>query len=99
MARGAHFVWRDVRYQVKANRPSGLPGSRVTLVLKARNYDWDLLLSIVYDTMYWSGLWTLGDRALAFWCGLWRFLPSSFNCYNLRSIRLPAGHELAAGYG
>lgn len=52
VARGTDFVWRDLRYQVKANRPSGSPGSRVTLVPKARNYDWDSLIWILYDRLY-----------------------------------------------
>jgi hypothetical protein len=50
--RGSDFVWKGVRYQVKANRPSGKPGSRVTLVPKAKNFEWDRLIWILYDTQY-----------------------------------------------
>jgi len=52
VSRGADFVWRDIRYQVKANRPSGKPGSPVTLVPKAGNYEWDELIWILCDTRY-----------------------------------------------
>ncbi|MDA8119222.1 hypothetical protein A9R16_008200 [Acidiferrobacter thiooxydans] len=52
VTRGADFVWRSRRYQIKANRPSGAPRSRVTLVPKARNYDWDFLIWILYDRVY-----------------------------------------------
>ena len=38
---GFDFTHHGVRYQVKANRPSGLKGSKVTLVSAAKNYDWD----------------------------------------------------------
>lgn len=49
VTKGADFVWQGVRYQVKGNRPSGKPGSKVTWVPKARNYDWDELIWILYD--------------------------------------------------
>jgi hypothetical protein len=52
VARGSDFVWDGVRYQVKANRPSGKPGSRVTLVPKAKNYEWDYLIWLLYDESY-----------------------------------------------
>jgi len=39
-------------YQVKSNRPSGKPGSKVTLVGKPRNYNWDKLVWILYDLEY-----------------------------------------------
>lgn len=41
-----------IRYQVKANRPSGKPGSFVTLVAKASNFEWDRLIWILYDREY-----------------------------------------------
>ena len=44
VSRGADFSCNGLRYQVKANRPSGKPGSPVTKVAKASNYDWDRLL-------------------------------------------------------
>jgi hypothetical protein len=43
VTRGTDFIHNTLRYQVKANRPSGKPGSFVTLVAKASNYDWDRL--------------------------------------------------------
>ena len=43
---------RGRRYQVKANRPSGKPGSRVTLVPKPKNYEWDYLIWILYNKGY-----------------------------------------------
>jgi hypothetical protein len=49
VTRGTDFCFRGLRYQVKANRPSGKPGSSVTLVAKATNYDWDRLIWILYD--------------------------------------------------
>ncbi|MHB8414162.1 MAG: hypothetical protein ACYDDA_14710 [Acidiferrobacteraceae bacterium] len=52
VAQGTDFAWQGRRYQVKANRPSGAPGSRVTLVPKAHNYDWDSLIWILYDRRY-----------------------------------------------
>jgi hypothetical protein len=52
VAMGSDFEWRGTRYQVKANRPSGKPGSRVTLVAKAKNYDWDHLIWILYNAQY-----------------------------------------------
>lgn len=50
--RGCDFRYEGFRYQIKSNRPSGKPGSFVTLVAKARNYDWDRLIWILYDSGY-----------------------------------------------
>jgi hypothetical protein len=50
--RGYDFEFNGRRYQVKANRPSGKPGSFVTLVPKAQNYDWDFLIWILYNKNY-----------------------------------------------
>jgi hypothetical protein len=50
--RGYDFQFNGRRYQVKANRPSGKPGSFVTLVPKAQNYDWDFLIWILYNKSY-----------------------------------------------
>ncbi len=36
VTRGCDFTYSGLRYQVKANRPSGKPGSFVTLVSKAK---------------------------------------------------------------
>ena len=50
--KGFDFVFNGIRYQIKANRPSGKPGSEVTLVKKVNNYDWDKLIWILYDKNY-----------------------------------------------
>ena len=50
--RGYDFMFEGLRYQVKANRPSGKPGSFVTLTAKARNYEWDRLIWILYTREY-----------------------------------------------
>ena len=50
--KGSDFVFNNQRYQVKANRPSGKPGSEVTKVVKAANYLWDKLIWILYDKQY-----------------------------------------------
>jgi hypothetical protein len=52
VARGTDFEWSGVRYQVKANRPSGKPGSIVTLVARPKNHQWDRLIWIHYTTQY-----------------------------------------------
>ncbi len=52
VSRGADFVWKNQRYQIKANRPSGKKGSKVTKVGQARNYDWDILIWILYNERY-----------------------------------------------
>jgi hypothetical protein len=50
--KGHDFLFQGKRYQVKGNRPSGKRGSDVTLVPKARNYEWDFLVWILYDSKY-----------------------------------------------
>ena len=50
--KGFDFKFNGERYQVKGNRPSGKPGSNVTWVPKASNYDWDHLIWILYDPGY-----------------------------------------------
>lgn len=52
VSRGTDFTYRGLRYQVKANRPSGKPGSPVTLVAKANNHEWDRLIWLLYDRHY-----------------------------------------------
>ena len=52
VTRGSDFTFEGIRYQIKANRPSGKPGSVVTLVGKASNYDWDRLVWMLYDRFY-----------------------------------------------
>lgn len=66
---GYDFIRDGLRYQVKANRPSGKPGSFVTLVSKAKNYDWDRLVWLLYDRFYvlqeaWE--WTSPEYEAAF---------------------------------
>ncbi|MFC5390654.1 hypothetical protein U0030_01035 [Brevundimonas bullata] len=50
--KGFDFVWEGKRYQVKANRPSGRRGSTVTKCAKASNYDFDVLIWLLYDPHY-----------------------------------------------
>ena len=69
VSKGADFVFKNTRYQVKANRPSGKKGSFVTMVPKASNYEWDNLIWILYDKNYviqeaWE--WCVNDYITAF---------------------------------
>lgn len=50
--KGQDFILKGARYQVKGNRPSGKRGSFVTWVPKAKNYDWDFLVWILYNPGY-----------------------------------------------
>jgi len=52
VTRGCDFIFNGLRYQVKANRPSGKPGSPVTKVSEAKNYNWDRLIWILYDRYF-----------------------------------------------
>lgn len=52
VTRGHDFIFKGVKYQIKAHRPSGKPGSRITNAGKARNYEWDVLIWIRYDVNY-----------------------------------------------
>jgi hypothetical protein len=52
VSKGHDFVFTGKRYQVKGNRPSGKAGSPVTLVSKAKNFEWDFLVWVLYDTQY-----------------------------------------------
>ncbi len=66
VTKGFDFRFRGLRYQVKANRPSGKPGSFVTLVNGPKNMDWDRLIWILYDREYrlveaWE--WSAADYA------------------------------------
>lgn len=64
VSKGADFVYQNKRYQVKANRPSGRPGSDVTKVAEAKNYEWDYLIWIHYTTDYEiheAWLWNVSD--------------------------------------
>jgi hypothetical protein len=67
--KGYDFVFGSVRYQVKGNRPSGKRGSKVTMVPKASNYDWDILIWVLYNREYeiqeaWS--WPVASYKEAF---------------------------------
>lgn len=50
------FIFKGIRYQVTANRPSGRNGSRVTWVKQKneikRPFGWDRLIWILYDRFY-----------------------------------------------
>jgi len=50
--KGVDFRKGNIFYQVKSNRPSGKPGSKVTLVGKATSFDWHKLVWILYDREY-----------------------------------------------
>ena len=50
--KGYDFIFNNIRYQVKGNRPSGKPGSKVTKVPKATNYEWDVLIWVLYNKEY-----------------------------------------------
>ena len=69
VTRGADFCYLGLRYQVKANRPSGKPGSPVTLVSKAKNNEWDRLIWMLYDrefTLREAWEWTVDDYRATF---------------------------------
>lgn len=50
--KGFDFRFGGKQYQVKACRPSGRLGSRITNVPKAANYEWDNLVWIMYTQQY-----------------------------------------------
>ena len=50
--KGFDFIFNGIRYQIKANRPSGKKGCKVNKVPKATNYNWDKLIWILYDKNY-----------------------------------------------
>lgn len=52
VTKGVDFRKGGIFYQVKSNRPSGKPGSKVTLVGKARSFDWHKLVWILYNRKY-----------------------------------------------
>ncbi len=67
--RGYDFVCNGSRYQVKATRASGKPGSFITRVPKASNYDWDYLIWIRYNNLYEieeAWLWEMNSYREAF---------------------------------
>ena len=52
VTKGHDFMCEGIRYQVKAHRPSGKPGSTITNAGKAQNYNWDILIWIRYNEGY-----------------------------------------------
>ena len=90
--KGNDFVYKEIRYQVKANRPSGKKGSFVTMVPKATNYEWDKLIWILYDKNYvmqeaWE--WSVKDYENAF-DNIKRLSPNHYRkgrCLYNKSIR------------
>lgn len=64
VSKGFDFQYQGERYQVKANRPSGKPGSPVKKVANAKNYEWDYLIWIHYNSKYQiqeAWLWDVVD--------------------------------------
>lgn len=67
--KGYDFKFNGARYQVKGNRPSGKPGSLVTWVPKATNYEWDYLVWVLYSPRYEiqeAWLWDVSDYKSSF---------------------------------
>ncbi len=67
--KGYDFKFNGMRYQVKGNRPSGKPGSFVTWVPKAMNYEWDYLVWVLYSQAYKieeAWLWEVSAYRAAF---------------------------------
>jgi hypothetical protein len=57
---GTDFVHRGIRYQVKANRPSGRAGSTVTIISKPRNLGFDVLVWVLYRPDFsFDEVWTV----------------------------------------
>ncbi len=52
VCKGHDFIHKGVKYQIKAHRPSGKPGSDITNAGKAQNYEWDILIWIRYNKDY-----------------------------------------------
>jgi hypothetical protein len=52
VSKGHDFIYKSKKYQVKACRPSGKHGSKITWVKKPRNYDWDYFIWMQYNTDY-----------------------------------------------
>ena len=50
--KGFDFMFKGLRYQVKAGRSSGKPGSKVTRVSKASNLEFDYLLWLLYNPLF-----------------------------------------------
>ena len=50
--KGHDFIFQDIKYQIKAHRPSGKKNSKITNAGKAKNYEWDYLIWICYNENY-----------------------------------------------
>lgn len=67
--KGFDFLFNGIRYQIKACRPSGKPGSKVTRLPTVSNYDFDKFIWILYNKEYeiqeaWE--WDVKDFAATF---------------------------------
>lgn len=88
VTKGHDFTHDGIRYQVKANRPSGKKGSPVTLVAKATNLEWDRLIWLLYNTDYTlaeAWMWEVEDYER-------EITPLTYS----RPNHLRAGHDLLA---
>lgn len=82
VSKGSDFIYKNKRYQVKANRPSGKPGSEVTIVAKAKNYEWDYLIWILYNKEFQiqeSWIWNKDDYKKKFHEKK-RLSPNDYRC-------------------
>jgi len=52
VTKGHDFIYKGIKYQIKGNRSSGKPGSKITKGPKANNYKWDYLIWICYDKKF-----------------------------------------------
>lgn len=91
VTRGTDFLYGGLRYQVKACRPSGKPGSKITWVPKATNYDWDRLIWLLYNKEFeiveaWE--WTVEQYRAAF-----------HDVARINPAMMRAGHRLDAMVG
>ena len=46
---GSDFTYNGLRYHIKANQAGSRAGSFVSRVSEARNYNWDILIWLLYD--------------------------------------------------
>jgi len=64
VSEGHDFEHLGCRYQVSGNRPSGKPGSAVTLVSLKKKFDWDYFIWVHYYENYEireAWLWAVED--------------------------------------
>lgn len=91
VTKGVDFRKGSIFYQVKSNRPSGKPGSRVTLVGKPSNYNWEKLVWILYNRQYKI------EEAWEFLCNKYKKLFESKKRISrvvMRSINVSSGLSL-----